>query len=63
MVTFSKQVIYYATLKGMTESAILKKLDYWLERFGVLDYKERKIKELSKGNQHFAYRLNTFYFF
>ena len=35
----------------MTESAILKKLDYWLERFGVLDYKERKIKELSKGNQ------------
>ncbi|MCI8671458.1 MAG: ATP-binding cassette domain-containing protein [Bacilli bacterium] len=49
--TVKEQVIYYGTLKGMTESAILKKLDYWLERFGVLDYKERKIKELSKGNQ------------
>ncbi len=48
--TVKEQVIYYGTLKGMTESAILKKLDYWLERFGVLDYKERKIKELSKGN-------------
>ena len=29
----------------------MKKLDYWLDRFGVSDYKERKIKELSKGNQ------------
>lgn len=49
--TVKEQVIYYGTLKGMTESDILKKLDYWLERFGVLEYKERKIKELSKGNQ------------
>ncbi len=49
--TVKEQVIYYGTLKGMTESASLEKLDYWLERFGVLDYKERKIKELSKGNQ------------
>lgn len=49
--TVKEQVIYYGTLKGMTENDILKKLDYWLERFGVSEYKERKIKELSKGNQ------------
>lgn len=49
--TVKDQVIYYATLKGMKEEDILKKLDYWLDRFGVSDYKERKIKELSKGNQ------------
>lgn len=49
--TVKEQVIYYGTLKGMTEKDILKKLDYWLDRFGVSDYKERKIKELSKGNQ------------
>lgn len=49
--TVKEQVIYYGTLKGMKESDILKKLDYWLERFGVSEYKERKIKELSKGNQ------------
>lgn len=49
--TVKEQVIYYATLKGMKESDILKKLDYWLDRFGISDYKNRKIKELSKGNQ------------
>ena len=49
--TVKDQVIYYATLKGMKESDILKKLDYWLNRLGISEYKERKIKELSKGNQ------------
>lgn len=49
--TVKEQVIYYATLKGMKEKEILVKLDYWLDRFGVSEYKERKIKELSKGNQ------------
>ena len=49
--TVKEQVVYYATLKGMKESDILKKLDYWLDRFGISDYKNRKIKELSKGNQ------------
>lgn len=49
--TVKEQVVYYGTLKGMKEKDILKKLDYWLERFEILGYKERKIKELSKGNQ------------
>lgn len=49
--TVKEQVIYYATLKGMNEKDIVKKLDYWLERFGISEYKNRKIKELSKGNQ------------
>ena len=49
--TVKEQVIYYATLKGMKEADILKKLDYYLDRFNISEYKERKIKELSKGNQ------------
>lgn len=49
--TVKEQVVYYGTLKGMKESDILKKLDYWLDRFGVSEYKNRKLKELSKGNQ------------
>ena len=49
--TVKEQVIYYATLKGMKEPDILTRLDYWLDRFGITEYKERKIKELSKGNQ------------
>jgi len=49
--TVKEQVIYYGVLKGMTENDILKKLDHWLERFHIKEYKEKKIKELSKGNQ------------
>lgn len=49
--TVKEQVIYYGVLKGMKESEILKELDLWLERFHITEYKERKIKELSKGNQ------------
>lgn len=49
--TVKEQIIYYGRLKGMTEEAILKKLDMWLEKFNIVDYKNRKIKELSKGNQ------------
>ena len=35
----------------MKEEEILKSLDEWLERFHITEYKDRKIKELSKGNQ------------
>ena len=49
--TVFEQIIYYGVLKSMREEEIEKKLDYWLERFDIADYKNRKIKELSKGNQ------------
>ncbi len=49
--TVKEQVIFYGILKGMDEKTILEKLDYWLERFQITEYKNRKIKELSKGNQ------------
>ena len=49
--TVKNQLLYYGILKGMSEEVILKRLDEWLERFGILEYKNRKIKELSKGNQ------------
>ncbi len=46
-----EQCLFYGTLKGMSEEKILQRLDYLLERFEIPEYKERKIKELSKGNQ------------
>ena len=49
--TVLEQIIYYGVLKSMREDEIEKKLDYWLERFEITEYKNRKIKELSKGNQ------------
>lgn len=49
--TVKDQALYYGTLKGMNKKEILKRLDELLERFEVSEYKNRKIKELSKGNQ------------
>ena len=49
--TVSEQLIYYGVLKSMDEEKIDNKIDYWLKRFGISEYKNKKIKELSKGNQ------------
>ncbi len=49
--TVVDQILYYGQLKGMKKEAILKKLDYWLKRLNIEEYKNLKIKELSKGNQ------------
>ena len=49
--TVLEQAIYYGVLKSMKEQDIEKKLDYWLDRFSISEYKNKKIKELSKGNQ------------
>lgn len=49
--TVLDQIIYYGVLKSIPEDLIEKRLDYWLERFEISEYKNRKIKELSKGNQ------------
>lgn len=49
--TVKEQLIFYGVLKGMSEEEVLKEMDHWLERFEIPDYKDRKIKELSKGNQ------------
>ncbi len=49
--TVYEQAIYYGVLKGMKKETIEKKLDEYLQKFHISEYKNRKIKELSKGNQ------------
>ena len=49
--TVKEQCIYYGILKGMTKEDIIKRLDELLKKFGIEEYKDKKIKELSKGNQ------------
>jgi len=49
--TVLEQIKFYGILKGMNEEDIEKKLDYYLEKFDIKNYKNKKIKELSKGNQ------------
>lgn len=45
------QIVYLARLRGMKKQAALKELDYWLDRFKVPENREKKIEDLSKGNQ------------
>ena len=49
--TVLEQAIFYGILKGLTEKEVEERLDKYLEEFGITDYKNKKIKELSKGNQ------------
>lgn len=49
--TVKEQCLFYGTLKGMSEDDILNRLEFLLDKFGVSEYKDKKIKELSKGNQ------------
>ncbi len=49
--TVKEQFIFYGVLKGMSESQIEKSATALLKKFGISEYWERKIKELSKGNQ------------
>ena len=47
----SDQIVYLAELRNMKKADTLKELDYWLDRFKIPDYKNKKVEELSKGNQ------------
>lgn len=47
----NEQVVYLARLRGMLKKDALKELEYWLERFKVPEYMNKKVEELSKGNQ------------
>jgi len=49
--TVKEQIIYLGRLRGMKKQDVLKKLDEWLERFKVPEYLDKKVQELSKGNQ------------
>lgn len=49
--TVAEQLIYYGALKSLTPEEIETRMNYWLERFDIISYKDKKIKELSKGNQ------------
>lgn len=50
-IKISDQIVYLAKLRGMNASDADKSLRYWLDRFDVPEYYDKKIEELSKGNQ------------
>lgn len=46
-----EQLLYLGRLKGMHKQSIEKEMNYWLDRFKVPEYANKKVEELSKGNQ------------
>lgn len=45
------QLVYFAELKGMSRSAAVSSVDYWLNRLGMTEYRNKRLDTLSKGNQ------------
>jgi len=45
------QLVYLARLRGMPKGEAQKELKLWLERFKIPDYENKRVEELSKGNQ------------
>ncbi len=52
-------LVYLATLKGVREAVAREQLGPWLERFDLVDYRHKKILELSKGMQQKAQIIAT----
>ena len=45
------QLVYFAELKGMSTKAATVAVDYWLDRLGMTEYRNKRLDTLSKGNQ------------
>ncbi|MDQ0232321.1 ABC transporter ATP-binding protein [Metabacillus malikii] len=45
------QLIYLGRLKGMTKQQVLTEMDKWFDKLKVSEYLNKKVEELSKGNQ------------
>lgn len=45
------QLVYFAELKGMGRSEAVKSVDYWLDRLGMQEARNKRLDTLSKGNQ------------
>jgi ABC-2 type transport system ATP-binding protein len=46
-----EQLRFFASLYGVPDADARAEIDDWLERFRIPDYLDRKVEELSKGNQ------------
>lgn len=49
--TVGEQLVYLAMLRGLNTKQAKDQTKKWLEKMGVLEYENRKLETLSKGNQ------------
>ena len=45
------QLVYFAELHGMSNKDAVKAVDCWLNRLGMMEYRNKRLNTLSKGNQ------------
>jgi len=44
-----EQLVYLAQLRGLSKNEALKRIKYWIEKFEIKDWWNKKIEDLSKG--------------
>jgi ABC-2 type transport system ATP-binding protein len=54
-----EQLLFFAELKGVPRKEASQRLMPWLERLGLLEWRQRKLNELSKGMQQKAQFIAT----
>ncbi len=54
-----QQLSYLAELKGLGRSEAIRSVDYWLDRLGMAEYRNRRLDTLSKGNQQKIQLITT----
>jgi len=47
----AEQLRFLSSLYGIPDAVARAEIDAWLERFRIPDYRDRRVEELSKGNQ------------
>ena len=53
------QLRYFAALKGVSSSDAEKKMDFWLDRMNLAEWKNKKTTDLSKGMQQKVQFIST----
>jgi ABC-2 type transport system ATP-binding protein len=55
----AEQLVFFAELKGIERREARKRIDSWLDRVGMAEWKNRKWEELSKGMQQKVQFVST----
>jgi ABC-2 type transport system ATP-binding protein len=58
-ISLERALVYLASLKGLSEPTLHNRLNDYLERFDLAQYRKKKVKELSKGMQQKAQIIST----
>jgi ABC-2 type transport system ATP-binding protein len=59
-IPLERALVYLSTLKGLPPAEARQRIDAWMERFDLRQYRKKKVKELSKGMQQKAQLIATF---